>query len=158
MGVRLSPPAHPSRTYHNKSEMNFREPVEKNFTCFLIDDDIDDQEIFLSVLEEVDPSIRCYTALNGQEAIHKLASEEVKPDLIFLDLNMPLMNGKQFLKACITLDGCKEIPVIILTTSSDKKSIEETKQLGAKDYITKPDKFSAWGTIIKEKLSAYRAR
>jgi CheY-like chemotaxis protein len=124
----------------------------------LIDDDIDDQEIFLSVLEEVDPSIKCYTAANGQEAIHKLTSEEVKPDLIFLDLNMPLMNGKQFLKACNALDDCKEIPVIILTTSSDKSSMEETRRLGAKDYITKPDKFSAWGSIIKEKLNVYRPR
>lgn len=126
------------------------------FTCFLIDDDIDDQEIFLSVLEDIAPSIRCYTAANGQEAISKLTSEEIKPDLIFLDLNMPLMNGKQFLKACNLLDGCRHIPVIVLTTSSDKNSIEETMQLGARDYITKPDKFSAWGSIIKEKLSAYR--
>lgn len=126
------------------------------FTCFLIDDDIDDQEIFLSVLEDIAPSIRCYTATNGQEAISKLSSEEIKPDLIFLDLNMPLMNGKQFLKACNLLDGCRHIPVIVLTTSSDKNSIEETMQLGARDYITKPDKFSAWGSIIKEKLSAYR--
>jgi CheY-like chemotaxis protein len=132
--------------------------VAKDFTCFLIDDDIDDQEIFLSVLEQVDPSIQCYTAANGQEAIHKLESEQVKPDLIFLDLNMPLMNGKQFLKACSSLNSCKEIPVIILTTSSDTKSLEETKQLGAKDYITKPDKFSAWGTVIKEKLNVYRVR
>ena len=53
------------------------------------------------------------------------------------------------------MDDFKNIPVIILTTSSDKKSIEETMQLGAQDYITKPDKFSAWGSIIKEKLSAY---
>lgn len=132
--------------------------MAKEFTCFLIDDDADDQEIFLSVLEQVDPSIRCYTAANGQEAIHKLKTEEIRPDLIFLDLNMPLMNGKQFLKACTTVAGCKDIPVIILTTSSDKSSIEETKQLGAKDYITKPDKFSAWGTVIKEKLNVYRTR
>ena len=129
--------------------------MNKEFTCFLIDDDIDDREIFLSVLEEVAPSIRCYTASNGQEAINKLISAEVKPDLIFLDLNMPLMNGKQFLKACQGLDNCRKIPVIILTTSSDKKSIEETRQLGACDYITKPDKFSAWGKIIKEKLEVY---
>ncbi|HET9486687.1 MAG TPA: response regulator, partial [Chryseosolibacter sp.] len=127
--------------------------MNKEFTCFLIDD-IDDREIFLSVLEEVAPSVRCYTASNGQEAINKLISAEVKPDLIFLDLNMPLMNGKQFLKACQDLDNCKKIPVIILTTSSDKKSIEETRELGARDYITKPDKFSAWGKIIKETLEA----
>ena len=129
--------------------------MTKDFTCFLIDDDTDDQEIFLSVLGEVAPSVRCFTAANGQEAIKKLISEEVKPDLIFLDLNMPLMNGKQFLQACHSIDDFKNIPVIILTTSSDKKSIEETMQLGAHDYITKPDKFSAWGIIIKEKLSAY---
>jgi CheY-like chemotaxis protein len=130
--------------------------VNKEFTCFLIDDDADDQEIFLSVLEEVAPSIRCYTASNGREAINKLSTEKIKPDLIFLDLNMPLMNGKQFLAAYQLMDECRNIPVIILTTSSDKKSMEETMQLGARDYITKPDKFSAWGTLIKEKINAYR--
>lgn len=132
--------------------------VKKEFTCFLIDDDADDREIFLGVVEAVAPAIRCVTASNGQEAINRLKSKEIKPDLIFLDLNMPLMNGKQFLKACSELDGCKQIPVIILTTSSDHKSIEETMALGASDYITKPDKFSAWQNIIKEKLEAYTTR
>lgn len=122
----------------------------------MIDDDADDQEIFLSVLEDMDPSVHCITACNGQEAIQKLTEEKVRPDLIFLDLNMPLMNGKQFLIACNLIDDCKEIPVIILTTSSDKKSREETLQLGARDYITKPDKYSAWGKIIQETISAYR--
>jgi CheY-like chemotaxis protein len=130
--------------------------VKKEFICFLIDDDIDDQEIFLRVLKDFEPSIRCFTACNGQEAIDKLTSKEVKPDLIFLDLNMPLMNGKQFLKECHFLEGCRDIPVIILTTAADKRTIEETKQLGASDYITKPDKFSSWGSIIKEKVNAYR--
>lgn len=130
--------------------------VNRQFTCFLIDDDVDDQEIFLSVLEHVAPSVRCVTALNGQEAISKLTSGEVKPDLIFLDLNMPLMNGKQFLKACTQIEKCRKIPVIILTTTSDGASIEETKRLGARDYITKPHKFSEWRSIIKDKISAYK--
>ena len=122
----------------------------------MIDDDTDDQEIFLSVLEGIDPTVNCITASNGQEAIQKLTDGSRRPDLIFLDLNMPLMNGKQFLKACNLIDDCKKIPVIILTTSSDKKSMEETLQLGARDYITKPDKYSAWGKIIQEKINAYR--
>lgn len=130
--------------------------VAREFTCFLIDDDIDDQEIFVSVLSQINPSIRCITATNGQEAISKLKSENITPDLIFLDLNMPLMNGKQFLEACHFLDRCKEVPVIILTTSSDKRSIEETRKLGAADFITKPDKFSTWGAVLKEKLDAYK--
>jgi CheY-like chemotaxis protein len=71
---------------------------------------------------------------------------------------MPLMNGKQFLQACNNLEKCRHIPVIILTTTSDKASIEETIRLGAKGYITKPQRFSEWGTIIKDKLTAYTPR
>lgn len=129
--------------------------MSEPFTCFLVDDDIDDQEIFLTVMEDIAPRVRCITALNGQEAMNMLTSGEVLPDLIFLDLNMPLMNGKQFLAACRQVDKCRHIPVIVLSTTSDKSSIEETFRLGAKDYITKPHKFSEWGTLIKEKLSAY---
>lgn len=129
---------------------------DEQFTCFLIDDDVDDQEIFMTVLEEVQPDIRCITAANGQEAIDKIRHQRLKPDLIFLDLNMPLMNGQQFLQACSAHDTCKEIPVIILTTSSDRRTIDETLQLGAKDYITKPDKFSEWGVVIREKINTWR--
>lgn len=106
-------------------------------------------------MEDIAPGIRCVTAMNGQEAISKLTSGEVAPDLIFLDLNMPLMNGKQFLAACHQVEKCRHIPVIVLSTTSDKSSIEETFRLGAKDYITKPHRFSEWGTLIKDKLSGY---
>lgn len=130
--------------------------MPKEFTCFLIDDDADDQEIFLSVLETISPSVHCITAINGREAIQKLTAEEEKPDLIFLDLNMPLMNGKQFLEACHMLEDCKQIPVIILTTSSDDKTRQEAMRLGARDFITKPDKYSDWSKIIEEKINSYR--
>jgi CheY-like chemotaxis protein len=129
--------------------------MKEEFTCFLIDDDSDDQEIFLSVMEEIGPSIRCFTAANGSEALRKLMTEEVKPDLIFVDLNMPLMNGTQFLAECTLLERFPKIPVIVLTTSSDKRTIEETLKLGAIDYITKPDRFSGWETIIREKIAAF---
>lgn len=127
-----------------------------NFLCFLVDDDPDDQEIFMDVLHEISPSIHCVTACNGEEAINKLKSREVEPDLIFLDLNMPLMNGQQFLKAWKLLEDCSKVPVIILTTSSDKRSVEETMKLGARGYITKPDKYSAWNKAIAEKINFYR--
>lgn len=122
----------------------------------LIDDDQDDREIFLSVLKDLGPAIRCVTAINGKEGLRILLSHEVEPDLIFVDMNMPLMNGKQFLEEYSHLDGIKSIPVIMLTTSSDKRSIEETLKLGARDFITKPDRFSGWGIIIGEKINAFR--
>lgn len=132
--------------------------VNKAFTCFLIDDDADDQEIFLRVLESVAPAVECHTASNGQEAIDKLRNRQVKPDVIFLDLNMPLMNGKQFLQACQGMGSCKEIPVIILSTSSDQQTIRETRELGASDYITKPNRYSAWKEVIQEKLRTVQTR
>lgn len=136
--------------------MSIFEPMNKEFTCLLIDDDQDDREIFLSVLQDVVPAIRCVTAMNGEEGLRILLSHEVEPDLIFVDMNMPLMNGKQFLEKYSHIDDIKSIPVIMLTTSSDKKSIEETLGLGARDYITKPDRFSGWGMVIREKINAFR--
>ena len=122
-------------------------------TLLLVDDDIEDQEIFLSVIEKVSPSIECQTAINGAEALQLLLSKKVHPDVIFLDLNMPLMNGKQFLTEIKKHEGFREIPVIILSTSSDKQTIHETRQLGAYHFITKPDKFSIWESTLKTILS-----
>jgi len=129
--------------------------MKAKFTCLLIDDDSDDQEIFLSIIDEVAPDVVCATARNGQDALKKLAEEGFKPDLIFVDLNMPLMNGKEFLSECRQVAGCKDIPVVILTTTSDKRSIDETRKLGAVNYITKPDRFSGWADVIRQTLETF---
>ena len=126
--------------------------MSRQITCFLIDDDQDDQEIFLSVLHGFTPAIHCETADNGKEGLHKLLTGEVNPDIIFLDLNMPLMNGKQFLEARQDHEKIKHIPVIILSTSSDHKTILEARQWGAKHFITKPDKFSLWEISVRSVL------
>lgn len=67
---------------------------------------------------------------------------EVEPDVIFVDMNMPLMNGKQFQSECTRLDELNNIPVLVLTTSSDQKTVEKSLRLGAWDYVTKPDRCS----------------
>lgn len=127
----------------------------KNFTCFLIDDDADDQEIFLSAIENIDPEIRNVTAFNGLQALDKLNSKEVTPDIIFLDLNMPLMNGLQFLKELFKNRKFSNIPVIVLSTTKDQGTIAETIQLGAKHFITKPDSFSEWEKALKIVLNDF---
>jgi CheY-like chemotaxis protein len=107
-------------------------------TCFLIDDDIDDQEIFALVLKSVNPSITCITANDGIEAVTKLTEEEAfNPDYIFLDLNMPGMDGKQCLREIKKITRLKSIPVIIYSTSSDQRDVLETRALGASDYLEK---------------------
>ena len=66
---------------------------------FLIgDDDPDDQELFLEALKEIDEDFVCVTAFDGQEVLDKLENSLFVPDMIFLDLNMPKMNGHECLK------------------------------------------------------------
>ncbi|MRS63918.1 response regulator [Larkinella terrae] len=109
------------------------------FTCFLIDDDEDDQELFTLALKKVDPTLTCVVADDCGEALEKLRKEETfMPRYIFLDLNMPRMHGKQCLMELKKIARIEHIPIIIYSTSAEPKDIQETKALGASDFLTKP--------------------
>lgn len=112
--------------------------MKHDTTIFLIDDDTDDQEIFVLALEEVFTSYHCVTAKNGVEALEKLKSGDVKPDYIFLDLNMPRMNGKQCLAEIKKESALNSIPVIIYSTSSESQHKEQMITMGASAFVTKP--------------------
>ncbi|MFC5407787.1 response regulator [Larkinella bovis] len=111
------------------------EPV----TCFLIDDDEDDQELFALALKKVDPNLTCVVADDCGEALRMLKQEEnFCPQYIFLDLNMPRMHGKQCLVELKKIARIENIPIIIYSTSSEPRDIQETKALGASAFLTKP--------------------
>lgn len=117
--------------------------MKKNPVFFIADDDIDDQELFIKALKEIDQQCHCITALNGEEALFKLINEKTNlPDLIFLDLNMPKVNGKQCLKEIKLNLMLQNIPVIIYSTSAAVKEMQETTQLGAALFMQKPSRFS----------------
>jgi DNA-binding NtrC family response regulator len=68
-------------------------------TFFIVDDDVDDQDLFIEAVNEVDGSIECMSASNWEEAPDLLKNKKIGiPDMIFLDLNMPRLNGKQCLE------------------------------------------------------------
>ena len=119
---------------------------------FLIDDDQDDHEILIAALHEIDSSIVCHTALNGEDGLHKLDSQTFRPDLIFLDLNMPGMNGFDVLKEIKKSVRLKNIPVVIFSTSNNPKDIRETESLGAHTFITKPSQYSDLRDMLKKIL------
>src|SRR5688572_26972563 len=104
----------------------------------LIDDDDDDQEIFINAATSGSPNVECSGLVDAKLALDKLKNQEIFPDVIFLDLNMPVMNGKQFLSEIKKHSVLKKIPVIIFSTSSNIKTIAELKELGAHDFVTKP--------------------
>jgi CheY-like chemotaxis protein len=105
----------------------------------LVDDDFDDALVFADVLKEVDAHMRFEHASNGMEALELLSKRASHlPDMIFLDLNMPRMNGKECLREIKANGNYKHIPVIIYTTSSLSADIEETFIMGATCFVTKP--------------------
>lgn len=110
----------------------------KYTSVLLIDDDIDDRMIFGEVLKELAPEITYHEAINGEDALHKLTGE-LAPDIIFLDLNMPRVDGKQFLAEIRQQEHLRHIPVIIYTTSSHDSDKRETNALGASYFLTKPN-------------------
>jgi CheY-like chemotaxis protein len=111
-------------------------------TVFLVDDDRDDREIFIEALAEIDDSLKCVTAENGEDAIRKLHSGVFIPNFIFLDLNMPRMNGRECLVKIKNIERLQDTPVIIYTTSSLQKEKDELVKLGASKFLTKPANFS----------------
>lgn len=80
------------------------------------------------------------TAANGKEGLEKAANE--KPDIILLDISMPVMNGHEVLERLKSYPELKDIPVIMLTAYSDAKDIAKAANLGIAGYITKPFDFS----------------
>jgi CheY-like chemotaxis protein len=107
----------------------------------IIDDDPDDQIFFRDALQTVQPTIYCELASTCHEAFGKLEAPPL-PDFIFMDLNMPVMNGFDCLAYLKNQRKYKDIPVVIFTTSKNLNDISKTKQLGAKWYMTKPDDFN----------------
>jgi len=116
--------------------------MRKKRTFFIVDDDIDDQDLFIEAVNEVDGSIECFSASDCEQALDLLKNRKIgMPDMIFLDLNMPRLNGKQCLAELKKEAHLRDIPVIIYSTSSEKRDIEETSRLGAAHFLTKPNKF-----------------
>lgn len=121
---------------------------DTTLNCFLVDDDLDDQEIFCMALCGVDDSIKCIFANDGVHALERLNDCTITPDFIFIDLNMPRMNGLQCLVEIKKLNHLKHIPVYMYSTAADPKAIVEAKQFGAIDFIVKPTNISELSTIL----------
>lgn len=119
----------------------------------LVDDDSDDSDLIFEVLSEIDSSVKYRYAMDGPEAL-TLLEEDYTPSIIFLDINMPGMNGWQCLTKLKSNDQFKHIPVVMYSTSSYQHEIEKAFELGALAFFTKPNHYSLLKKNIKVVLDA----
>ncbi|MFV0566038.1 MAG: response regulator [Flavobacteriaceae bacterium] len=126
----------------------------KTLSLMLIEDDEIEQIKFERALNKLDLPHKVTTAKNGEEAMDTLGTLTANlPNIIIMDLNMPKMNGLEFLTA-LKQNGCYgHIPIIVLTTSENRKDIVETYKQGAASYIVKPLKYEDYVARIKSVVS-----
>lgn len=115
----------------------------------LVDDDIDDRDIFCEAINEIAPIVACDYATNGKDALVQLASAQpALPDLIFLDINLPVINGWQCLSTLKQTESLRRIPVIMYSTSSYDRDKQMAKELGALTFLSKPSDFEELKSIL----------
>lgn len=104
-------------------------------TIFLIDDDVDEQEIFVRILDQLDNVRLLGIVNNGRQALETLKNAATLPDIIFLDYNMPGMNGIECLQAIKNNSKTKHIKVIMLSGAAEQA--ETACKFGAEAFIQK---------------------
>ena len=136
---------------NNKVQEEEKPATAEPVKVMLADDDKDDQEVFHDALKETDVPAELTTVNNGQELIDKLKDpSEPNPDIIFLDINMPVKNGLKCLEEIKTDDTLKDIPTVILSTSDNTKDVERTFSAGANLYVPKPFSFRNMVLLLKK--------
>ncbi len=117
-------------------------------TFLLADDDVDDIQLFCEALSLVDSSIVCHCATSGQEALDFLDTIET-PNIIFLDINMPGMNGWECLEKVKNSEKYSHIPVLVYSTSKQQEDVNTALDLGALCFFAKPNSFSELKSILE---------
>jgi CheY-like chemotaxis protein len=128
--------------------------MSKALKILLIEDDIIEVMKLDRVISSLKLNHLIIKAKNGEEALGILQKKEILPDIILLDLNMPKINGIEFLSILKTDETLKYIPTIILTTSNNQKDLLDCYEIGVAGYVLKPLKYEDYVSKI-EKLLEY---
>ena len=120
---------------------------------FVADDDEDDRLLFQEVLKELPYIVHLTMASDGEQTIKTLNELLRLPDVLFLDLNMPIKNGFECLLELKQNKKLKTLPVIIFSTSSHPSAINQVYEAGAHLYIPKPNNFLNFKRSIHHVLS-----
>lgn len=124
---------------------------EHKLNILSAEDDPDDQLLIREAINEAGIGASVTFVSDGKALIEKLTEQygDNSPDILLLDLNMPIMDGLAVLKALREREDLEDLPIIILTTSSNQNDIDQCYNLGVQSYIRKPDSFTEFVEVAR---------
>lgn len=134
--------------------MNLMPVKSKMMDVLLVDDSDDDVELMRLAFHEARLMLRLNRVENGEQCMAYLRrqgeyAEATQPDLILLDLNMPVMDGREVLAQIVVDEALRQLPVVILTTSADDRDILQMYKLRCSSYIVKPVDFNQFVRVVR---------
>jgi len=124
--------------------------MSESILVLLIDDDDEDHLFFNLALQKISPPVECASARDAEEALAMLRNIFYNPHFIFIDINMPRMNGIECLSEIKKIERLNDVKLYMYTTTSpEEKIVNSCKQLGAREVISKMSDIS----LLQEKLS-----
>ena len=131
----------------------------ENRDILLVEDSLTDAQLAIRAFSKCSVTSNIYHARDGVEAMAMLRREgeyveQPRPDLIFLDLNMPRLDGRQVLDQIRNDPNLLPIPVVVLSTSGSDDDISDAYQLGCNSYVVKPVDLSEFFQVI-ESVQSY---
>lgn len=136
--------------YRNLSDNDMPEMKK----IFLTDDDLDDIEFLQSAISIICKDYTITVMHNGEELLAQLKKDKTSlPDIIFLDINMPKIDGLEALKRIRSSAKHKSIPIVLYSTSSNDLNIKAAYSLGANFYFVKPSSYQSLTSNLKKFLS-----
>lgn len=123
--------------------------ANKTIKILIADDDWDDIVLLKETLQNIFPLTDIVDVSDGIAALRHIKTCS-KPDLVFLDLNMPLENGLNCLKDIFNLELLPNVPIIIYSTSNNIKDIDEAYKYNASFYVIKPNSYKVLNQIIEQ--------
>ena len=128
--------------------------MTKELHILIVEDDIDDYLLLSEVLNKELGKVKINWTKDGEDCLdylyrkNKYANEQVSmPDIIFLDLNMPVKNGMEVLHVLKFDTLMKKIPILVFSTSNDDKDVRDSYERGANSYIVKPSDYDSYKRI-----------
>lgn len=106
-------------------------------TIIYTDDDQEDLEFFKEIVDLIDENVEVTTLRNGKALLQELEERTTEPDCLFLDVNMPGMNGFETLKQLRSSEKFGHVPVVMFSTSGDQVTIDKSRELGASLFVQK---------------------